>query len=231
MGRGKEHTPPIVNGVYSHESQDQARQMAKYVRYEGAATAYQTALERQPRNWLLACEVANFLLYAQREPAAALAVAQSAIALNPTCGPMLWNAAGDALTSLGRVLEARHAYRKALAISPNDITARLNLASLDLAEKAFDSALRNIAEGLSIDPHGSYRERFLQLQARVLYELGQRRRTEYQFALNRVTRAAEAGKTTDANRPDWFDWKAVTAPSADDRKVDGGADPRQPAGR
>ncbi len=79
-----------------------ASELAGQLRYEAATSAYRLALERQPWNWLLMLEVANFLNYAVRDPGTALKMAQAGLQQNPCCSAELWNAYGDALYSHGK---------------------------------------------------------------------------------------------------------------------------------
>src|SRR5262249_19207666 len=61
------------------EPVDLARSAAKSGRFEAALAAYQRALELQPYNWLLMNEVAHFLAFPLRSPAAGLAMARAGL--------------------------------------------------------------------------------------------------------------------------------------------------------
>jgi tetratricopeptide (TPR) repeat protein len=164
-----------------------AKEHASQGRLEAAASAYHKALERQPDNWLLLCEVANFLNFGLRDPQAGLEMARAGLALNPSCSADLWNAYGDCLFSLGRIGESRHAFEQALQINPEDVAARYNLAWVFLHRKEHAKALEVIAEALAKDWRGEYRDRLLQKQTEVLVDLARRRRQEFQAVLDRVS--------------------------------------------
>lgn len=169
------------------EPVQKAKTLAGQGRFEVAASSYRVALERQPWNWLLLGEVANFLTFGLRDPQAGLEVARAALDLNPCCSAELWNAYGDAAFALGRIGLARHTYEQALAVNPDDVAARLNLAWVYLHRKQHAAALRVIAEALARDWRGEYRDRLLQKQAEVLADLALRSREEFQTLLNRVS--------------------------------------------
>jgi tetratricopeptide (TPR) repeat protein len=166
----------------------QAKAHGHHLRYEAAADAYRIALERQPYNWMLMGEVANFLNYALREPAAALEMSKAALTLNPACSAELWNAHGEALYSLGWIEESRPAFLRALEVNPDDVPARLNLAWVYLHQKEHNEALRVLAEALALDWRGVYRERLLQKQAEVLADLARRSQQQFQLLVNRVSK-------------------------------------------
>jgi hypothetical protein len=69
----------------------QARQCLKVGRFELASSYYQQALARQPGNWVLLSEVAQFLIFSLRDVKAGIDLAKVALALNPTCSSELWN--------------------------------------------------------------------------------------------------------------------------------------------
>ncbi len=165
-----------------------ARKCVSEGRTEAAALAYREALARQPRNWMLLGEVARFLTFVLRAPAAGLAMAKAALELNPHCSADLWNTLGDSLFYLGRIEEARQAFLRALEVSPGDVRARFNLAFVYTQEREYALALSAIAEGLALDKMGEYRERLLQKQNEILGLLAQRSQQEYQILANRVSR-------------------------------------------
>ncbi len=173
------------------EPAQKARGLLQAGRLEAAMTAYQQALDRQPSNWVLLHEVANFLIYPLRSPAAGLEMARTALALNPNCSSDLWNVLGDALFYLDRLNEAEHAYLRALRVNPDDPRARLNLAYVYARTRDYDLALRRIAEALALDATGSFREGLLQKQSEVLGLLTQRSQREYQRMADRISTHAE----------------------------------------
>src|SRR5262249_47041304 len=66
------------------EPAERARQLAKAGRLDTALTCYNTALERQPMNWVLMDEVARFLTIALHDCKAGVEMAKLALNLNPT---------------------------------------------------------------------------------------------------------------------------------------------------
>lgn len=170
-----------------NEPAQAARNCVKQGHFAGAAAAFRLALERQPSNWPVLGEASHFLTFSLRDPAAGLAMARAALALNPGCSAELWNALGDALSCLGRLAEARAAFQRALRIRPNDARARYNLVCNRICERDPAGALRLIAEGLACDRTGEYRDGLLQKQAEVLNHLANRHRQEAQLLANRIS--------------------------------------------
>src|SRR5439155_17529479 len=168
-----------------------ARACIRMGRFELAATFYNEALERQPRNWVLLNEISMFLTFSLRDPKAGMDMAKVALALNPTCSAELWNTLGDGLYEFGRTAEARSAYRKALEVNSTDVRARYNLAWVFTREKNFPAALGIIAEALALDKTGEYRERLLQKQSEVLAQLAVRNQQEYLLLINLVSKYAK----------------------------------------
>jgi tetratricopeptide (TPR) repeat protein len=165
-----------------------ARACAKAGRFELAAGFYREALHLQPRNWVLLCEVSQFLTFSMRDPKAGADMAKVALALNPTCSAELWNALGDALYEFGRTAEARSAYEKALAVNSTDVRARYNLAWVHVREKDYPTALARIAEALALDKTGEYRERLLQKLQEVVGRQALRHQQEFLLLINLVSK-------------------------------------------
>jgi tetratricopeptide (TPR) repeat protein len=134
--------------------------------------------------------VAQFLIFSLRDVKAGIDLAKVALALNPTCSSELWNILGDGLFEYGRYAEARSAYLKSLQVNDSDVRARYNLAWVYQREKNFPAALTMIAEGLTLDKMGQYRERLLQKQAEVVAQQVQRHQTEYLLLVNLVSKYA-----------------------------------------
>jgi tetratricopeptide (TPR) repeat protein len=170
----------------NQEAVQLARTTAKAGRLEAALTAYQVALEHQPFNWALMNEVAYFLTFTLRDPAAGLEMAKAALACNPTCSADLLNMLGDSLFELGRIEESRQAYLRALQINPDDPRAHFNLAFVHVRTKEYKEALHGIAEALFLDKTGIYRDRLLHTQTEVLAYLTQRHEQEALRMANRV---------------------------------------------
>jgi tetratricopeptide (TPR) repeat protein len=168
-----------------------ARACARAGRFELAGGFYRDALHLQPRNWVLLCEVSQFLTFQMRDPKAGADMAKVALRLNPTCSAELWNALGDALYEFGRTVEARSAYQKALAVNATDVRARYNLAWVHARERDYPAALQRIAEALALDKMGEYRERLLQKLQEVVARQTQRHQQEYLLLINLVSKYAK----------------------------------------
>jgi tetratricopeptide (TPR) repeat protein len=172
-----------------HRPVEEARARAAEGRHEAAMDAYRTALERQPNNWRLMGEVAQYLTLQLREHAAGLEMARAALALNPI-GPDLWNTLGDSLFCLDRAEEAHDALLRAVALNPSDVRARYNLAFTFGRRRDYLSALRMIAEGLAHDRAGQFRERLLAKQTEILGLITTRNRQSLQGIANRFSWSA-----------------------------------------
>jgi tetratricopeptide (TPR) repeat protein len=175
-----------------------ARECLKVGRFELASSFYQQALARQPGNWALLSEVAQFLIFSLRDVKAGIDLAKVALALNPTCSSELWNTLGDGLFEYGRYAEARSAYLKALEVNDADVRARYNLAWVYQREKNYAAALQMIAAGLALDKMGQYRERLLAKQQEVVAQQVRRHQTEYLLLVNLVSKYPAPGQ---AERP------------------------------
>jgi tetratricopeptide (TPR) repeat protein len=184
-----------------------ARAWAKAWRYELAIDCYKQAIRLQPSNWVLLCEVSQFLTFQYRDPMGAADMAKAALALNPTCSAELWNALGDALFEWGRTEEARSAYEKALAVNPADVRARYNLAYVHTRRKDYPRALAWIAEALALDTTGQYRDGLLQKQQEVLALLARRHQQEHLLLINLVSKVGrpDGEKLKDAEEPTVFE--------------------------
>ncbi|VTR91661.1 tetratricopeptide repeat protein : Uncharacterized protein OS=Delftia acidovorans CCUG 274B GN=HMPREF9701_05386 PE=4 SV=1: TPR_16 [Gemmata massiliana] len=168
-------------------SAESARVFAEQGRFESAATAYRTALESAPWDWLMINEGANFLTFGLGAAQTGLELARAGLELNPCCSSDLWNSYGDALFALGLVARARSAYKRALDICADDVQARYNLAWVFLHFKEHGEALRVIGEALARDWRGTFRDRLLQKQAEIMADLSRRTQQETRTLLNRVS--------------------------------------------
>jgi tetratricopeptide (TPR) repeat protein len=144
-----------------------ARIHIKEGRMEAALASYRDALAKEPGNWVILTEVANFLLHNFGQPTHALEIAEAALAINRH-HPDVWNVWGDCLFALGRYEEAHRAFEEALKLHPASVRARFNLVHTYSQRGDFASALRMVADGLSIDRKGDFRERLLQRQSELL---------------------------------------------------------------
>jgi tetratricopeptide (TPR) repeat protein len=199
--------------AFEHEQEPAgaARACVQNGRFELAAAHYRAALGRQPGNWVLLGEVAAFLMHSLGEVKAGIDLAKLALDLNPTCSSELWDTLGEGLYLLGRYAEARQAHRQALRINPNDVRARHGLAWVYTRQKDHRAALAALAEALTLDRTGQYRERLVQKQAEVLDRLLVQHQQDYLLLVNLVSKPASA-EERGAGRP-------------------GGGGPPEPAGR
>jgi tetratricopeptide (TPR) repeat protein len=170
-----------------------ARAFAKAGRFELAMGAYDEAVALQRRNWVLLCEVSQFLTFTYRQPRDGADLAKLALGLNPTSAE-LWNALGDALFELGRDAEAQSAYEKALTVNAADVRARYNLAWVHTRLMEYPQALVRIAEALALDRTGEYRERLLQKQQEVIARQARRHQQEFLMLINLVSKPTRPEK-------------------------------------
>jgi tetratricopeptide (TPR) repeat protein len=179
-----------------------ARANLQHGRVEAALSAYHEAIERQPGNWMLLNEVAGFLIYTLRNPAAGVAMAKKAIELNPACSAVLWNTLGDAWFEMGKMPEAKGAYLRALRVNASDVQARYNLAWVYLNERRYQAALAVVAEALALDETGEYWERLVKKQNEILGRLQQRNQHKQFLLANRVSSktAVEPANGVDTKR-------------------------------
>jgi tetratricopeptide (TPR) repeat protein len=171
-----------------------ARDLVQAGRFEAALTTYEQALARQPYNWLLMHEIAQFLTFRLRDPGAGVQMVRAALTRNPACSAELWNMLGDSLFELGRIEEARRSFLQALQVNPDDVRARFNLTFLHARTGEYAEALRRVAETLALDRAGTYRERVLQTQSEVLNHLTQRHQQETRWLADRISNRPEVGK-------------------------------------
>jgi tetratricopeptide (TPR) repeat protein len=118
-------------------------------------------------------EVALFLAFTLRNPAAGVAMAQVALGHNPACAPELWNTLGDCYYEAGDLQEARSAYQRALEVNGGDVQARYNLAWVEARERRYAAALEHLAAALAHDATCAWYDRLVKKQAEVLQLLAQ----------------------------------------------------------
>jgi tetratricopeptide (TPR) repeat protein len=171
-----------------------ARACVQAGRFELAATNYREGLQRQPDNWVLLNEISTFLTFQLRDLKAGIDMAKLALGLNPTCSADLWSTLGDGLYEFGRTAEARSAYLKALSVNAADVRSRYNLAWVHNREGDYPRALAMIAEAMSFDKTGAFRDRLLQKQNEVLARLNVRNQREYLLLINLVSMYAKDGQ-------------------------------------
>jgi tetratricopeptide (TPR) repeat protein len=123
-----------------------ARTNLQHGRPEAALSSYYEAIERQPGNWILLNETAWYLTHLLGKPALNLAMARAAVALNPACSAELYNTLGDASYALGKMAEAKGAYRRPLRGNPNDVRGRFGLSAARLP-RGVRARLRQLQRG------------------------------------------------------------------------------------
>ncbi|HVC92191.1 MAG TPA: SAM-dependent methyltransferase [Pirellulales bacterium] len=165
-----------------------ARQHQQCGQYEAALGAYQEALARQPRNWLLMGEVAKYLIFAARDYRAALQLAATAISLNSDRSADLWDTVGDAYLGLEMGDKALGSFQRALAIDETDVRGRLGLAHVFGQRGEYMEAMRLIAEAITLDKACQYREMLLRKQADIVLEIDHQNREEMRVMLTRNNR-------------------------------------------
>lgn len=174
----------------------QARSAIAAGSYGEALDRYREAIDRQPRNWRLLGEIAEFILFQIKEPSAALELARRAIALNPNLSAWLWNVLGDALWTVERYADAHTAYLEARSIDPDDPRTLLNLSYTLLRLADHSGALEVIARGIACDSSGAYRDRLLVKQQQVIAAIAAAAAREREQALLRLSRLQASGAKT-----------------------------------
>jgi tetratricopeptide (TPR) repeat protein len=162
-----------------------ARELAERGRLDAALDRYGEALRRQPGNWLLLSEAAEFLARRVNDYQAGLDVVTAALDLNPI-NPDAWNTRGDCLFYLGRVDDADSAFRRALALDPGNVLAHYNLVYTLSHRRDYAGALAMVAEALFHDKSGANRDLLLQRQREILARLTALHRQDERLKANRV---------------------------------------------
>ncbi len=165
-----------------------ARDHIKAGRQDAALESYRLAIARNARDWRLLGEVAEFVGLQLRDFESGIALARSALELNPWLSSWLWNILGDCVYCLERYDEAHDAYEQARRIDPRDPRTQLNLAYVWQQFADPVQALSAVAQGLAHDETGSYAARLLDKQQHILAQMNARRVGERQRALERTAR-------------------------------------------
>jgi tetratricopeptide (TPR) repeat protein len=165
----------------------QARSHAAAGRLNEALEEYKLGLARNPRDWYVLGEVADFVGQRLHDWSAAAELARAAVELNPWYSGWLWNVLGDCLYGLGRVDASHEAYLQAHRIDPLDARTNLELAFTWAQRGQYDEALAAIARGLAHDRQASFRERFLEKQQHVLATIAGRRLGEHERLAKRLS--------------------------------------------
>jgi len=137
-------------------------------RNDQALESYRLALERNPHNWHLIGQAAEFVSLQLRNFEAGLELIRTALEHNPCYSTWLWNVLGDCLFCIERFADAHEAYLQAYAINSDDVRTNFNLSYTLCNLGRYDESLRAIANGLAMDTQGIYRERLLNKQGQIL---------------------------------------------------------------
>jgi tetratricopeptide (TPR) repeat protein len=158
--------------------QEQARQHLAAGRKSDALAAYRSMIERNPTDWQMLGEAAEYVGLQMGDHATGLELARAALERNPWYSAWLWNILGDCLFYKERLDDAHDAFMQAQRIDPDDPRTNLNLAYTLSARGDQAAALAAIARGLSHDARGLYRPRLLEKQAQVLALISERTAAE-----------------------------------------------------
>ena len=167
--------------------QEEARAHLAAGRRNEALVAYRQMIERNPGDWQMLGEAAEFVGLQVGDHKAGLEIVRSALERNPWYSAWLWNILGDCLFYQERLTDAHEAFTQAQRIDADDPRTNLNLAYTLSARGDQPGALAAIAHGLAHDSKGHYRPRLLEKQAQVLTLLSERASAEQ----GRLVRRAE----------------------------------------
>ena len=177
---------------FAAQALDEAEALANLARQQAGAgllrealAGYRAAIERNPRNWQVIGEAAEFVTSGLRDPASGLELARAAIQLNPWYSPYLWNVLGDCLQALNRPRDAHECYLQACRIRPADAETHLRLAAswLQMGDPA--RSLEAVASGLANDSNAMLRHVLLQRQQQAIDALARRWNAERATAARR----------------------------------------------
>ena len=166
---------------------EEARAHVAAGRRHDAIDAYRLLIERNPSDWQMLGEAAEFMGLQLQDHGAGLELARAALERNPWYSAWLWNVLGDCLFYREKLGEAHEAFLQAQRIDPDDPRTNLNLAYTLSARGEQGAALAAIARGLAHDGRGLYRPRLLEKQALVLGIISERAAA----AQSRLVRRAE----------------------------------------
>jgi len=167
--------------------QEEARAHLAAGRRNEALDAYRRMIERNPADWQMLGEAAEYVGLQLGDHAAGLEIVRSALQRNPWYSAWLWNILGDCLFYRERLADAHEAFTQAQHIDADDPRTNLNLAYTLSARGDQPGALAAIAHGLAHDGKGHYRPRLLEKQAQVLALISERTAADQ----NRLVRRAE----------------------------------------
>jgi hypothetical protein len=164
---------------------EQARQEAAAGRWREALASYRTAIDRNPRDWQLIGEAAEFVSTQLKDYATGLKLAREAVALNPWYSPLLWNVLGECLAVLERPVEAHECYLQANRIHPKDAQTNLKVAQSWLALGDPQRSLEAVARGLANDSDARFRHTLLDHQQQAIAALTKRWHAERETVARR----------------------------------------------
>ena len=168
--------------------QKEARAHLAAGRRNEALDAYRRMIERNPGDWQMLGEAAEFVGLQLGDHAAGLEIARAALERNPWTSAWLWNILGDCLFYRERLADAHEAFTQALRIDPDDPRTNLNLAYTLSAKGDQPGALAALAHGLAHDGKCHYRPRLLEKQAQVLALISERASAEQSRLVRRAER-------------------------------------------
>jgi tetratricopeptide (TPR) repeat protein len=154
--------------------QEEARAHLAAGRRSEALDAYRRVIERNPRDWQMLGEAAEYIGLQLGDHAAGLEIVRAALERNPWRSAWLWNVLGDCLFYRNKLADAHAAFEQAQRIDPEDPRTNLNLAYTLSAQDDQAGALTAIARGLAGDGQGNYRPRLLEKQGQVLAAIADR---------------------------------------------------------
>jgi tetratricopeptide (TPR) repeat protein len=167
--------------------QEEARTHLAAGRRNEALDAYRQMIERNPGDWQMLGEAAEYVGLQLGDHKAGLDIVRSALERNPWYSAWLWNILGDCFFYQERLADAHEAFTQAQRIDADDPRTNLNLAYTLSARGDQTGALASIAHGLAHDGKGHYRPRLLEKQAQVLALISERAAADQ----NRLLRRAE----------------------------------------
>lgn len=157
-------------------------------RFNDALESYRLAVTRNPRDWYVLGEAAEFVALQLRDFAAGVELARAAVERNPWYSTWLWNVLGDALFCLERYDAAHEAYLQAARIDADDVRTNLDLAYTLEQRGKTEEALIAIARGLAHDRRGLFRDRLLEKQQSILANQSARWLGEQERIARRMSR-------------------------------------------
>jgi tetratricopeptide (TPR) repeat protein len=168
--------------------QEEARAHVAAGRRAEALAAYRRMVERNPGDWQMLGEAAEFVGLQLGDHAAGIELARSALERNPWYSAWLWNVLGDCLFYRERLADAHAAFLQAQRIDADDPRTNLNLAYTLSAQDDQAGALAALAHGLAHDGRGLFRPRLLEKQAQILTLIAERSSAEQARLVRRAER-------------------------------------------